>query len=898
MNDMELIQGIAKYLSRFSDEVKLLNTNRDFSINIYAERALIEILNELFDSSLINLNASSTRTYPSIDLLDTNKRLGIQVTSSNDINKIKNCIAKFVNNKIFETVDNLYVFIITEKQKSYSQKSIDKHLNDLISYSNSNSAPIAFDCQKQIIDRFDLQSKFYSYLPDKLNKIHGILKAQFEKIDQQADLSNYYKELKNQIHEIVLNDEKGMTLNDIYVEPFFDTYKKSQSINFQNDYNFYNEQEITIHKYCNSEVCNPSLQIKYSNFTLILGYPGQGKTSFCKKLLNDYLKEEKQSEKKIFYLKLKDTRAGKKLIDSPLAVLHEEISLLAGTDINKHEFRKSLLILDGLDELYMKEELKLDDIEKLCKELIMDTEKFKHLTIIVTSRYGYVDLEKLKREKINILRLRLLSIELQNVWLEKYHRFHPECWLTHEKLKEYSSKANKHFIKELVEQPLLLHMIASLQSEVDADITRSKVYDQLFTELIERKYSSEGQIQILKNITQGDLRELIQEIAFEIYDTGNGFISKRRLLQLPSIQSYLKKFANKNFTDNLKGVMISFYFSESEKVVDKESNERDVAVEFLHKSLMEYMVAEKILRTIKDDFLNKDLKERFIVDESEKAIAVIDKMFGKRFLKGEIQDYLSDLIHNISESEKHDLWTRLKYFFEDFIKADFIYEFNIGYKRSPLLITLSNFIGYWLFIRNLAETKNSLQIDLVKQRVAIYISILENNFPRERFSDISYQNFENTSLVSIWGFGFNEMKNLSFENADLMATQFIDVELIDTNFSGAELYSVNYYDCIIKNCKFINSRFGDNTFGNVTFVNVDFSGAGIYHWKLDNVDFKKMKEKYFYHCNFQINDLLELLKVGLKINLDMLDKVYDSKMKELKPEEVKKLIIEGLSRHS
>lgn len=41
----ELLHNISKYLSRFSEQVKILNSNSEFSINIHAENALIFIFN-------------------------------------------------------------------------------------------------------------------------------------------------------------------------------------------------------------------------------------------------------------------------------------------------------------------------------------------------------------------------------------------------------------------------------------------------------------------------------------------------------------------------------------------------------------------------------------------------------------------------------------------------------------------------------------------------------------------------------------------------------------------------------------------------------------------------------------------------------------------------------------
>ena len=74
MEQQKLLFRISQLLSRFSEQVRILNSNAEFSINIHAENILIDVLNVIFDCELENVNYEENKTYPSIDLRDKNKR--------------------------------------------------------------------------------------------------------------------------------------------------------------------------------------------------------------------------------------------------------------------------------------------------------------------------------------------------------------------------------------------------------------------------------------------------------------------------------------------------------------------------------------------------------------------------------------------------------------------------------------------------------------------------------------------------------------------------------------------------------------------------------------------------------------------------------------------------------
>lgn len=118
MKQHELLLSVTKYLSRFKEQVKILNANGEFSINIHAENVLISILNILYDCLLENVNYIEGKNYNSIDLRDVNKKIAIQVTSTSDIEKIKHTLSQFFKYKHPENYETLFVLILTDRQKN------------------------------------------------------------------------------------------------------------------------------------------------------------------------------------------------------------------------------------------------------------------------------------------------------------------------------------------------------------------------------------------------------------------------------------------------------------------------------------------------------------------------------------------------------------------------------------------------------------------------------------------------------------------------------------------------------------------------------------------------------------------------------------------------------------
>lgn len=148
MKQVEIENQLRSVVGRLMAEIDLATSQGRSDVNIISEDAWIPILQEVYQCpNLVNLNRTK-KNFPGVDLGDESERVAFQVTASTDLDKIKSTLEQFRKSNLKKYFDELYIFILRSKQKSYSQESIDRIIGDEIS----------FDVKKHIIDPSDVLS--------------------------------------------------------------------------------------------------------------------------------------------------------------------------------------------------------------------------------------------------------------------------------------------------------------------------------------------------------------------------------------------------------------------------------------------------------------------------------------------------------------------------------------------------------------------------------------------------------------------------------------------------------------------------------------------------------------------------------------------------------------------
>ena len=172
-----------KYLNYIIEKVSIiryelmsknkLNLNDD---NVILENFVANLMNYVYGYNLSNLNREKSN-YPGLDLGDKSKKIGVQVTSTPTSRKINDTLDKINKYRCYEQFNIIKIFILSEKQKTYSIE-------------NENSE-LGFDWQRDIIDFDDLYKDILYIPPEVRYKISEYIRNEIIEVLDSLGV-NYY----------------------------------------------------------------------------------------------------------------------------------------------------------------------------------------------------------------------------------------------------------------------------------------------------------------------------------------------------------------------------------------------------------------------------------------------------------------------------------------------------------------------------------------------------------------------------------------------------------------------------------------------------------------------------------------------------------------------------------
>ena len=174
MTRQELLQRSSALLGRFAHEVKVANAMGLFDINTVAEDFLIPIFAIAFDCPDLRNQNRIQMNFPAVDLGCESSRISIQVTSDSSSSKVRETLEKFESHNLSSNFDSLYVYVITERQNSYTSPKLIEAANKL---------SIKFDISNNILDFRDLAKKLGELTNKQLECINEHLEAEFRQAD-------------------------------------------------------------------------------------------------------------------------------------------------------------------------------------------------------------------------------------------------------------------------------------------------------------------------------------------------------------------------------------------------------------------------------------------------------------------------------------------------------------------------------------------------------------------------------------------------------------------------------------------------------------------------------------------------------------------------------------------
>ncbi|MCB9039334.1 MAG: pentapeptide repeat-containing protein [Lewinellaceae bacterium] len=550
-------------------------------------------------------------------------------------------------------------------------------------------------------------------------------------IEQQSRLmyrQRYRAELRLEYNCAVLG-EPDVALPDVYIEPGFlildkllpqeqrDNLRFKKSVPIQEHF-IPTEYKNSIHHYFNECFINArqssaiNIELETSRMLILFGQPGHGKTSFCFRTAYDLL-DRPEFSGEVFMVRLRD--ADREVVLNP----RKELSTLLPEQLGASSFWEdgsttTLLLLDGLDELYMSQGLSDNEVHEFllgCRRML---NKYKNLFIVITSRFNYIETSRLDNIDALILSLATLNVDQQKELVKRFVAQRSEPISIDPGFLDFVNKDRMYdHIRELIELPILLQMILISGIDLESVDSRAKVYQHLFKAVLDRKWAKDGRLLKYKkdNFKPEDLRFYLAFLAFKIYQSDRNYLIRNEIEGFKETKAFIQKFLTNEITQEefgkiLKDVLTSFYLKERRKDQDDDSEEGDkyhYAIEFLHKSLYEYLCCEYIWSKTKELFLEPNGQPQY--HDFDDVGEDLQRFFSHTRLTDETLDYLYEIMDADTGCHK-SLQEAMNFSLPSLLKHGFIYQYplhndKIPQKYPPDQQALHIFHGYWAIFGHL-----------------------------------------------------------------------------------------------------------------------------------------------------------------------------------------------------
>lgn len=611
------------------------------------------------------------------------------------------------------------------------------------------------------------------------------------------------------------NYEKKIALKNIYVEPdfVFLNEKIPQEHVLTLIYNFMDN--------CLSDDVKKKRKTINSghilNTLFILGEPGIGKSSLVSKIIVD----RKLSKENTFYcLRLRDLDKSKIKSKGALNTILQMLS------IEKTELSQKTLILDGVDELCGIENYKAS-IDELCFSLIEDAKQL-NFKLLFTSRLNYVNLEDIRFDTMLVVKLCPFQEKQFISWFKNYHTIHSEteqtCRLEKDILAFCKTEDEEEKKKlELFGIPLVLYLLAELKLNISDINSIGQLYDKLFEQLEKRFYDDKTTYNIPQLYT--NCKKIAEHIAKKMFDTNNDMLTSEEYQEVVLSLPENSKKSLDDMIDKEHFYLLSFYY----RITENEKR----SVEFIHKSLMEYLVGGLLYCCISGTLSISEEEE-----QKKRLQEKLDNFFSFCTITDEISTFF--LYNAIKNKQQQKLFHLLKKNYKFYLEVGFLYK--VDNNINPLNKIQNLFISYWKLLRILANSTKDNLLDEEKNLFCNYLTKFQF-----KNLDLSSQNLIKCNL----NYSFLVQANL--KNANLQGVYLQEANLQEANLQGAELKSAQLQGANLQgadlqgmNLKHVNLQKANLEGAHLQGVDlkyIDLEGTHLQGVHLQGVDLKEMDLK-------------------------------------------------------
>ncbi len=453
--------------------------------------------------------------------------------------------------------------------------------------------------------------------------------ADEEKKFQNNKKQKYIENWNSRLFLHFNNEDNFISLADAFIMSNYKMKKTTKGIGFsEND-----SLDKIIEKFVN---------YGKTSTLLIVGIPGIGKSSIVSWMANEYCNDDR-----IIVLRFRDWEYE----ELENGILKAVYCML---ECKKIDLYNKILVLDGFDEMKT-----LDIRNKLLNDFMFDIKDIKNFKSIITSRSPYIS--------SNIFQN---VIELQEFDIDQIDQFFQKI--------TGSNLGNKEKIKsnlDVIGIPVILYMAIMSKIDICENPTKPELYRHIFAEeggIFDKFFDGENEYsegtQILRNPDNiKHYLKFLRDVAFVMFE--------KNKLSLKKDECYVPKLDFQGKSVSILEFPIKHLFDDME-----------VNVEFVHKTIYEYFVAESIFVSINN-----------AIHMTTKEIAgVLGKLLIRNNLNTEILEFLKYMVAS-NMSEKYVLMEKV---FQLMMKKGMTYYANVTYKsvlHSEMTIfqNMMKIVGLW-----------------------------------------------------------------------------------------------------------------------------------------------------------------------------------------------------------
>lgn len=565
------------------------------------------------------------------------------------------------------------------------------------------------------------------------------------------------------------NNEKPLTLADVFIKPDYTIYQYPQKINFSDK----DTLEDMIEKFVSYE---------RTSSMLITGVPGMGKTSIVSWIAQKY-----EANDNLIILRFRDWDS-EDLVNGLLKAICNTLKC------RRKDLNEKLLVLDGFDEIKS-----LDRRKQILNIFLNDIKDLEKSKIIITSRPTYID-------SINFQ----IRMELLQFGVEKIQRFYQKIT----KIKLNENEINKSNL-DVIGIPVILYMAIMSDIDITKNTTKPELYNRIFAErggIFDKFCEYDSGSQIMRNPDNiVCYLEFLRTVAFKMFEK-NELVLSRNECKIPmlsfqgkdvSVLEFPIKHLFENISANIEFIHTSIYeYFVSEyiyKLMDnillkeEKSLETDLAG-VLGDLFSKRRLSDEILEFLKYKIRNGNFSDKFYVVNKTFQLMLKDGMtyYTKKCYKNVIQcetDVFANMLEVIHLWEKNFLV--LNYSLVKFLKT------TRNYKLNLKGVTVGS-----------TKVDSNNQIKMIKGNFLGDVDLSEANLEEADFSgadlsgaNLSGANLNNTNLNKA-NLSNAKMKDVKLREADLREAKFGKVDLrradlCEAKLNGADLIEANLSDATL-----------------------------------------------------------------------------------------------------